>query len=141
MSCTDKKKQRCPKVYANCVSYESEVNTDSALKNENCLTIEETTQDIYNQLGKIATVTDLSNLGNNCLTYPKVDNKYQLKDVLKKFEEKLCDLDTTDPSKECININSDITSWGLNLECLEDACGEQITTFKGLLQAIITKIC
>lgn len=141
MSCGDKIKQRCSKVYANCVSYEGTVNTNSSLLTEGCLVIEETTQDIYNQLDAISEANDLSDLGSSCLTYPQVDNKYQIKDVLKKFEDKLCELDITSSSSEAININSDITSWGLNLECLEDACGEQITTFKGLLQAIITKIC
>lgn len=140
MSCGDKIKQRCPKVYANCTSYTGTVNVDSSLVDTGCRVIEETTQDIYNQLDAISQANDLSELGSSCLTYPKVDNKYQIKDVLKKFEDKLCELDTPSSSQP-ITINSDITSWGLDLECLEDACGEQITTFKGLLQAIITKIC
>ena len=141
MSCGDKIKQRCPKDYANCTSYESNVNPDSSLLTTSCRTIEETTQDIYDQLGKLATTSDLSELGKKCLTYPKVDNKYVLKDVLLKLEEKFCELDTAGSTSEPLTIDSNITSWGLDLDCLQAPCGAQITTFKQLLQAIINKIC
>ncbi len=140
MSCGDKLKQRCPKVYANCTSYESGVNEASSLKDDSCLTIEETTQDIYNQLDAQNEGLDLSALGEGCLDYTKTDGKYLVKDVLKKFEEKLCEAEEASSTSSLAETS--ISSWGLDLECLQDSCGTQnINTLKDLLQAIITKIC
>lgn len=61
MACNDKISNLCGnKTYAACVDYEGTVNSQSELINDECLSIEETTQDIYNQL------EDLSNrVGGN----------------------------------------------------------------------------
>lgn len=62
MACNDNKiSNNCGNiVYASCTKFEGTTNTQSELSEEQCLSIEETTQDIYNQL------EDLSNrVGGN----------------------------------------------------------------------------
>ena len=72
--------------YAVCTKYESTVNGDSKLKNVECKSIEETTEDIYEQLEN--TSTDL--LGDNCIDYTlTTDNKLIIKNVVKSFEDEI----------------------------------------------------
>jgi hypothetical protein len=77
------------RIQAECVDWEGAVNTKSELEGEECLSISDTTQDIYTQLEEI----DLSALGESCLTYVETEaGKKIVKNVLLKFEEKICEL-------------------------------------------------
>lgn len=72
-----------------CIIYEGETNTLSEIKEECPLTIEATTQDVYNQLEEI----NLTSLGSKCLQYIKTTKgKTIVKNVLLKYEEVICDL-------------------------------------------------
>ena len=131
------------KTYAACAQFEGEVNEDSALVDETCLSLEETTQDLYDQIGEIKNNQDLSDLGNACLEYVEdEDGKIIVKNVLIKLEEEICALkEETETLKNTAFCDLKITDCGLDLECLTGACDNDIITVKDLLNSIITKIC
>lgn len=135
----NKVKQTCgSEQYATCVSYEGTVNNQSSLVNDSCITIEETTQDIYNQLGTMST----EDLGELCLTYTMEGGKLLVKNVLKKYEQEICAL-----KNQITNINNTsfwnipIQGSGLDLGCLVTPCNTTIITVKDLFEALIVKAC
>jgi hypothetical protein len=126
------------KTYSVCSQYEGTVNAQSSLIGEPCFNIEETTQDIYNQLEQI----DLSELGDACLTYILDENKVIVKNVLLKYEEEICSLrEEIETLKNTAFLDMSIADSNLDFECLTDACEGSINTVKELLQALITKSC
>ena len=136
--CNQKIKHTCSSTnYATCIHYESSVNTDSEYDENDCLSIEETTQDIYNQLENL----DLSALGDLCLSYTTVGGKNIVKNVLLKFEEKICEYE------ERINLleNRPLCEMPLgdcvDTKCLVDSCNENISTVGQLLQALVDLNC
>ena len=138
MNCHNKIKHTCSSTnYATCIHYESSVNTDSQYDENDCLSIEETTQDIYNQLENL----DLSALGELCLKYTQVSGKNIVKNVLLKFEEKICELENRVEELETVDIcNQSITSCNLDFGDLVDACGNQPTTLAETLQLILDNL-
>lgn len=124
------------KTYAICVQYESEVNTQSDLIDETCLTLEETTQDIYNQLEQI----DLSALEG---TYTLDEsNRKIVKNVLLQYETKIADLEAeVETLKNTTFMDISLAESGLDFECLTNSCDTNINTVKELFQALITKAC
>ena len=138
MNCHNKIKHTCSSTnYATCIHYESSVNTDSQYDENDCLSIEETTQDIYNQLENL----DLSALGELCLSYVQENNKNIVKNVLLKFEEKICELSEKVNLLETTDIcNQSITSCNLDFGDLVDACGNQPTTLAETLQLILDNL-
>ena len=138
MNCHNKIKHTCSSTnYATCIHYESSVNTDSQYDENDCLSIEETTQDIYNQLENL----DLSALGELCLSYVQENNKNIVKNVFLKFEEKICELSEKVNLLETTDIcNQSITSCNLDFGDLVDACGNQPTTLAETLQLILDNL-
>ena len=138
MNCHNKIKQTCGSTnYSTCIHYEGSVNADSELVNETCLDLEQTTQDIYNQLENL----DLSALGELCLSYVQENNKNIVKNVLLKFEEKICELENRVEELETVDIcNQSITSCNLDFGDLVDACGNQPTTLAETLQLILDNL-
>jgi len=65
--CQDKIKQRCKKVSAECVSYDRELPSFSTLTD--CITIADTTEELYDFVGEIKTLLDLSDL-ESCESLP-----------------------------------------------------------------------
>ena len=61
MGCNDKITQRCKKVSAGCVNYEQQVNGTSSITDE-CISIEDTTVDIYAQLTTLFNSLNLNDL-------------------------------------------------------------------------------
>ena len=138
MNCHNKIKHTCSTTnYSTCVHYEGSVNTDSELVNETCLDLEQTTQDIYNQLENL----DLSALGELCLSYVQENNKNIVKNVLLKFEEEICnlkeELETVKNRPLCEMPLGDC----VDTKCLVDACNENISTVGQLLQALVDLNC
>ena len=138
MNCHNKIKHTCSTTnYSTCVHYEGSVNTDSQYDENDCLSIEETTQDIYNQLENL----DLSALGELCLSYVQEDNKNIVKNVLLKFEEEICnlkeELETVKNRPLCEMPLGDC----VDTKCLVDACSENISTVGQLLQALVDINC
>ena len=124
--------------YATCIHFEGSVNTDSEFDENDCLSIEQTTQDIYNQLENL----DLSALGERCLTYAESeDGKNIVKNVLLKFEEEICnlkeELETVKNRPLCEMPLGDC----VDTKCLVDACNENISTVGQLLQALVDINC
>lgn len=93
MGCNDKQiKQTCGVItYASCTRYESGVSNNSELT-EGCISIEETTQDIYNQLNVIDGKLDMSSLENDCIIFAEPKTPLS---VIKQMYDKLCSLEDT----------------------------------------------
>ena len=137
-NCNQKIKHTCGSiVFADCTSYEGTVNADSEFNENNCLSIEQTTQDIYNQLDNL----DLLELGELCLNYVQENNKNIVKNVLLKFEEEICNLkeevETVKNRPLCEMPLGDC----VDTKCLVDACNENISTVGQLLQALVDINC
>ena len=126
------------RTYLICSEYEGTVNTDSSLIEESCLNGQEVVQDIYNQLENL----DLSALGELCLSYVQENNKNIVKNVLLKFEEEICNLkEELEIVKNRQICDLPITECLPNLDCLTDACDNNITTLGEWMLAVQTKIC
>ncbi len=144
--CNNKIKNTCVGSRANavCVDYDGTVNEDSSLKDESCLDLEATTQDIYDQLGKIKTEIDLSDLGKKCLEYVEdEDGKLIVKNVLLKLEEEICNLKkAAEDNAKTKLCDLKIADCGIDLSCLElDPCNNDIITLADWMQAVTNKIC
>ncbi len=140
MNCHNKIKHTCSSTnYATCIHYESSVNTDSQYDENDCLSIEETTQDIYNQLENL----DLSALGELCLSYVQENNKNIVKNVLLKFEEEICNLkEELEIVKNRQICDIPITECFPNgFDCLIGDCDNSIVTLKDWMLAMQTRIC
>ena len=125
------------RTYLICSEYEGTVNTDSSLIEESCLNGQEVVQDIYNQLGNL----DLSALGDLCLSYTTVGGKNIVKNVLLKFEEKICELEEKITELETVNIcNQNIVPCNLDFGTLTTECGDQPTTLAETLQLILDNL-
>ena len=130
--------------YSTCIHWEGNVNPQSELVGNTCLDQEIVTQDIYNQLEDIWNEIDLSELGNQCLEYVETEEgKIVIKNVLLKFEEKICELEEKINTLETTDIcNKSIASCNLDLSCLDLLpCDTPINTLGDLLQSLINKIC
>ena len=126
------------RTYLICSEYEGTVNTDSSLIEESCLNGQEVVQDIYNQLENL----DLSALGELCLEYVQESGKNIVKNVLLKFEEEICNLkEELETVKNRQICDIPITECLPNLDCLTDACDNNITTLGEWMLAVQTKIC
>ena len=138
-NCNQKIKHTCgSKNYATCIDYESEVNSESSLVETECKNLEQTTQDIYNQLGNL----DLSALGELCLEYVQVSGKNIVKNVLLKHEEKICELQARVEELETTDICSkSIIPCSLEFGNLLNACGDgSPTTLAETLQLILDNL-
>jgi hypothetical protein len=139
MSCNNKTKYTCGDPnYATCIEYQKELPEFTKIEDE-CYTIEETTEDQYILLGEIKDEIDLSELGESCLEYLLDENdKIVVKNVLLKYEEKICDLEERLTAFESTGIcDLPISGCDLDFSDLVDECGEQPTTLKGILQLIL----
>ncbi len=92
MCCKDKRKNYClEKVQAICTQYKGTVSQNSELTDDDCLTIEETTQDIYNIIDIIMNVIDLSDIDYDCLTIEFEDDENPtLKEIINKLIKEIC---------------------------------------------------
>lgn len=130
-NCGNKIKHTCSeKNYATCVYYELEVPNFSSLVDEDCITLEETTQDQYNLISGIKSEIDLAALGQDCINYgiePKT-----VKSVLLKQEQEICDLKAKVQILETTAIcDMNITNCGLTLP--DNPCGGTFSTLGELL--------
>lgn len=140
-NCGNKIKNTCAeKNYATCVYYELEVPTFSSLVEEDCKTLEETTEDQYNILGTILDNTDISGLGSNCITYgDEVSPRPTVKDVLYEFEQYICNLKSRIELLETTAIcDINITNCGLTLP--DNGCGGTFSTLGELLEYILNNL-
>ena len=127
-------------VFADCTSYQTELPEFSELE---CPSIEETTEELYNLVGEIKEQTDLSELGEKCLEYLLDENdKIVVKNVLLKFEEKICNLkEELELVKNRQICDIPITECLPDLGCLALPCETSIVTLGDWMLAVQTKIC
>jgi len=141
-----KLKNRCGlKTSARCVFYDLSLPEHSKLKILNeCVTIEETTDDLYALTKHILEHLDTSALGKDCFSYQEGKSSYKdekvvlIKDVLKKLEEEVCKL------KNSANTTSGGggNSFGkLDLKCLVDDPCDTALSDTDVIQLIIDKLC
>lgn len=81
------------KQYATCVYYEGEVPGFSSLTNTECITLHDTTVDIYAILEDIKDEFNFSSLIGSCITYPS--STPTLIQVLTAHQSKICSLEDT----------------------------------------------
>lgn len=134
-NCGNKIKNTCSeKNYATCVYYELEVPSFSSLINVDCITLEETTEDIYDLIGGIKSEIDLEALGEDCINYGV--NPKTVKSVLLQYEQEICDLKAKVETLETTAIcDMNITECGLTLP--GDPCNNPITTLGQLLEYLL----
>lgn len=123
-----------------CVYYDTTLPDFSSLKDETCVTVEEAISDLYKLIKKLRENSDLSELGTSCIKYGVGNDKLTPKLVLKELEKELCLLKGSAGSgSSSSGLNFDLKK--IEKKCLENACGGEIKSLEGLLQAIIDKIC
>lgn len=139
-NCGNKIKHTCAeKNYATCVYYELEVPTFSSLVGLDCITVEETTEDLYEIVGKVKSEIDLSSLGDGCLTYVQEEGKTVVKNVLLKYEEEICLLKERVAILEQEAICNKVVTECLDLSGLVDQCNSPINTLGELLQFLVNQ--
>lgn len=150
MACNDNKlKSNCgPKRFATCVYYESDIPEWSDLSEEQCVVIEETTEDLYNKVTELIDELNVEGFSTDCdkIEIEEVDGKITIQSLLKTyltlFELLLCDGESTDDSGTDGPSNDiDISDWGINLDCYKDVCSEPIKTLSELIKQIAEKHC
>lgn len=137
--CNNTVKHTCPETgYATCIAYETILPEFSEL--EGCVSIEDTTTELYTLVGDIKDETDLSALGELCLSYTMVEGKLIVKNALLKFEEKICELETQIENLQNLNIcNVSISECGLDFNGLVTECGETPQTLIEVLQLLLNQ--
>lgn len=141
MACDNKIKNTCgDNIYATCVDFEGTLGKNTKIE-DSCVTIEETTEDLYEITDEIIEGLDTSELGQNCMTYPLNDGIILTKTVLKVHEEKICELEQKITTLNDLE-NVDITGWtGLDLSCLNGVCNTPPQTLGELLQVLTENAC
>lgn len=139
-NCGNKIKHTCAeKNYATCVYYELDVPNFSSLVDEDCKTLEETTEDQYTILEDIKSEIDLSDLGENCLIYEVTPKT--VKSVLLQYEQKICDLEAeVEILKTTAICDINITNCGIDLSGINNNCETEVTTLGELLEYIVNTI-
>ena len=133
-TCNNRKYSCGEKISSICTMYEGELPNWSELNNELCVTIEETTEELYKQVSEIKENLDTSNLGEACLQYPNNENIKQ-KDVNLVFEKTLCDL--LGIVKDSSNS---ILACDLNYEGLVEECDDIPKNFCQFAQFILDEL-
>ena len=127
------------KYYATCVYYELPIPTISSLANQDCVTIEQTTQDLYQLVENLNTNISVSGLQLDC--FNELPNDFTLLDVVQQQANKICELES---QIETLNTQSicdqSIEDCGLDLTGVLDNCDEPITTLGQYLQFVINSI-
>lgn len=135
MGCNKIKNNCLDKFYATCVYYELSLPNISSL--EDCVTIEETTKELYDFVVEIKEVINLNTLISN---YSEYEDLF-IAQILKAQEDKIVELQEKVETLENQNLcDQDIDGCNLNLEGLVDVCGEQPQTVRELLQILINQI-
>ena len=140
MACGSKTRETCGDVmYATCVDYEGMLGANTKITDE-CVTIEETTEDLYAITDEIISNYDTSGLGQLCMTYTLTDGSILPKTVFETHEQKICELDSA--LQALNNLEGvNISGWAVDFDCLQDACNNPIQTLGQWVQAATSAIC
>lgn len=133
-TCNNRKYSCREKISSICTMYDGELPEWSELNDEICVTIEETTEELYNQVADIKESLDTSNLGGSCLQYPNNEDIKQ-KDANLVFEKTLCDL------LEIVKDNTNsVLACNLNYEGLVEECEDVPKNFCQFAQFILDEL-
>lgn len=137
MSCKNKIKNTCvDKHYATCTYYELDLPEISSL-DSSCVTLEETTQEIYSFIEDIKESVNIEGLTTDCEDLTELS----IKDIFELQQNKICSLEDKVEEIESKTIcDMSITECGLDLQNIVDICGEQPSTVIELLQILINQI-
>jgi|LakMenE29Apr09ns_1017244.scaffolds.fasta_scaffold12302_2 hypothetical protein len=152
MSCNNKISDRCvKKTSAICVNYEGYLSDDSALTASACLNVEDVIEDISNQLNLIQEKINVESLSaDTCIDYPTdginfappivttktaiLELNTRIKDLME-FVGMTCDGSL---AQDCPKVFTDnIDCLGLDYGVLVDACGDQPTNLKEVIQILL----
>lgn len=126
--------------YATCTIYEKDVPTYSSLSGQDCIDLEQTTEDLYNLTTDVREQIDLTDLGNDCLTYIRdAENRTVVKNVLLKYEEEICKLKLKIEEINNTSICDRLIGDCVDTTGLVDPCGDPIETYGQLLQFLTSK--
>ena len=133
-TCNNRKYSCGDKISSICTIYDGELPQWSELNNELCVTIEETTEEIYKQVSEIKENLDTKNLGGACLQYPNNEDIKQ-KDANLVFEKNICDL------LEIVKDNTNsVLACELNYEGLIEECEDIPKNFCQFAQFILDEL-
>ena len=133
-TCNNRKYSCGEKISSICTIYDGELPEWSELNDEICVTIEETTEELYNQVADIKESLGTSNLGGSCLQYPNNEDIKQ-KDANLVFEKTLCDL------LEIVKDSSNsVLACELNYEGLVEECEDVPKNFCQFAQFILDEL-
>lgn len=124
---------------AACVFYDLNVPEYSKLSEEECLTLQETTEDLYKHVTWLREAVEVEEI-EGCLnvettkdSYRPNTTRYLLKNMVKELSEKVCNLEVEKEDENPI--------LGLDFKCLTTVCGDPVSSLKELLQTLIDEIC
>lgn len=127
---------------ARCVFYDLNTPSFSKLSDSECVTVEETTSDLYNLVSWLRESINIENLDIRDLdlqsvldSYEPTKQRYLVKDVLEGIISQVDDI------KKLAESNDTNSGLELDFKCLVSSCGTPITSLKDLLQALIDVVC
>lgn len=133
MGCTKVKNTCLDKYYATCVYYELDLPEISQL--QDCVTLEETTQELYSFIEELKSELDFSQLETNCGDLTELS----LKEILVAQQNKICELEQ-ELGEQPNLLDTPLTDCDIDLQGLVDVCGEQPETVCDLLKIIVNQI-
>ena len=127
---------------ARCVFYDLNIPPFSKLSDSECVTVEETTSDLYNLVSWLRESVNVEGLDIKDLdlqsvldSYEPTKQRYLVKDVLEGIISQVDDI------KKLTESNDTNSGLELDFKCLVSSCGAPITSLKDLLQALIDEVC
>ena len=122
---------------ARCVYYDAYLPKYSKL-DEDCVSIDETTEELYENQEKILDSIDLVKLGKKCIDYSEFQEEDSLKvnEAFLTFEKEICELKNK-KNDDSYSIDLD----KIDFKCLSDPCNNEITSLENLIQVLINEVC
>ena len=105
---------------------------------EDCVNIEETTEELYENQEKILDSIDLVKLGKECIDYSEFqkNDSLKVKEAFLTFEKEICELkNKKNENSCCIDLSK------IDFKCLSNPCNNIIDSQLKLIQALIDKVC
>ena len=122
---------------ARCVYYDAYLPKYSKL-DEDCVNINETTEELYENQEKILDSIDLVKLGKKCIDYSEFqeDDSLKVNEAFLTFEKEICELKNK-KNDDSYSIDLD----KIDFKCLSDPCNNEITSLENLIQVLINEVC
>ena len=102
-----------------CVRYDGPLGSLTTIE-DSCINQYKVNEDLYTITDTINSKLDISTLTSSCMAIPP---EATIGDIIVLYEEKICELESKIDNVDYSQL--DISTWGLDLECLVDSCGDQ----------------